>query len=1044
MPSKSKSKKKKSSSGKKKNSGGGGSGASSTTPPVLTADPSTSTTAPPPASPRDHPNGTSSAYDADDPRFLRAYSKSLADALRANERLPPPPPAKLINSTYRALCHDDPIVSGAIGGDASCTLLAERIVEDAFGLGSFAERAGGASGGGAISEGGVTTAVKSGIGGMTIKRRGGKGSAATGTAVTAAASAVSTTRPQSRLVVPTVGARNMQGSGGGINYALSDRLVGGILQATDRTPAPTPASSASMDASASKRDSQDSDRDGVDKEKEEEPEGFVAGPSGGQSAAPPATPAGYSELAYAALVRGPLLCCRSANNADIGKVASFLGSYGGHVRSRCGKDGKGDTTEDDKNKASKWEDEMLEKAAEAYVQSMLDMGKISGSGTASAAAVISPPLAEDEKKERDVDDDEEEWDSIGDSSSSSKSGSFNDQEEQQQPAGSNADSNSLEEIFAEESDPDDFEYESNHEPATELTAAVQHIEESFDPANLSKVNNSLSWDDARDRLASLVDELAYNRLVFLSKARWDSLGVSSTLVELTRILLDADVVTDATGAGSGSRNVAVARTETLLRRPAHMTHSPSLEGLTGQWSKPLFALRDRALDETYGHDALDGYIRFVKALLNSPAGPSGDAGKPSPSKVVGLSSLSTLCGYDGILRTNCAAARQKVRSSVVDSIDGIIDLVELIRQGSSSPTCAAKAKRDLPSAYIIDDDDKEDVRGQDETNMSSEWFQVAVSLLPILQFLTNTQFSDYGRLDWSASSSTLTTQEAQALLSTGLFRELILLQTRTSERDGAVAVARTRLLRAIFVLSSQSVNVLGKYATRVPELTLQIHSDAFATKNVVDSTLWSALTAALQSSSKSTVKLRDTAALPSVEKLNGDCLRGFVHLCGRAGEALDAMVSEDTNGEGESQNDSIENAPYDFVEFTNCIASLPSVAKSWINAVASVDGGADKAKQCLKTITGSLSRIPVKKIASTPPVPGKDHEAGDDFEGSTANEVVDAQTELNKKSGRINEALVSSTRKGLKIMSLLLEAGPIDMSELDKPASSYALSSKTD
>ena len=876
-----------------------------------------------------------------------------------------------------------------------------------------------------------------------------KSSETTGTAATAGASAVSTTRPQSRLVVPTMGARNNQGSGGssgggGINYALSDRLVGGILQATDRTPGPTPVSSASMDASASKKDSQDSDRDGIDKE-EEEPEGFVAGPSGGQSAAPPATPAGYSELAYAALVRGPLLCCRSANSADIGKVASFLGSYGGNVRGRCGKDGKGDTTEDDKNSASKWEDEMLEKAAEAYVQSMMDMGKVSGGGKASAATVISPPLVEDEKKERDVDDDEEEWDSIGDSSSSSKSGIFNDQEEQQQLASSNADSNSLEEILAEESDPDDFEYESNHEPAAELTAAVQHIEESFDPANLSKVSNSLSWDDARDRLSSLVDELAYNRLVFLSKARWDSLGVSSTLVELTRILLDADVVTDATGAGIGSRNVAVARTETLLRRPAHMTHSPSLAGLTAQWSKPLFALRDRALDATYGHDALDGYIRFVKALLNSPAGPAGDAGKPSPSKVVGLSSLSTLCGYDGILRTNSAAARHKVRSSVVDSIDGMIDLVEVIRHGSSSPTYAAKTKRDLPSAFITDDDEQEDVRGQDEENKPSEWFQVAVSLLPILQFLTNTQFSDYGRLDWSDSSSTLTTQEAQALLSTGLFRELILLQTRTSEQDGAVAVTRTRLLRAIFVLSSQSVNVLGKYATRVPELTSQIHSDDFAAKNVVDSTLWSALTASLQSSSKSTVKLRGTAALPSIEKLNGDCLRGFVHLCGRAGEALAAMASEDTNGEGESQNDSIENAPYDFVEFTNCIASLPSVAESWINAVASVDGGADKAKQCLETILGSLSHIRVKKITSTPrPVPGKDHEAGDDFEESTANEVVDAQTEVNKKSGRINEAVVSSMRKGLKIMSLLLEAGPSDTSELDKPASSYALSSKTD
>lgn len=224
----------------------------------------------------------------------------------------------------------------------------------------------------------------------------------------------------------------------------------------------------------------------------------------------------------------------------------------------------------DKDVASKWEDDMLEKAAEAYIQGMIDMGKISGGD---GKASILPPAAEDEKKEsKDDENKEEEWDSIGDgsSSSSSSSGFFRNQQPAQHlpPSdGAAAETNSLEEIFAEESDPDDFEYESHHDPAAELAAAVQYIEESFDPHHLSQRNAQMNWDGARDRLASLLDELAYNRMLHLSKLRWESVGASATLVELTRALLDADIANDP---GSSSSRPAVIKTETLLRRPTHL------------------------------------------------------------------------------------------------------------------------------------------------------------------------------------------------------------------------------------------------------------------------------------------------------------------------------------------------------------------------------------------------------------------------------------------------------------------------------------------
>ena len=822
------------------------------------------------------------------------------------------------------------------------------------------------------------------------------------------------------------------------NLALSDRLVGGILQATDRTPG----TSTSKDGT--------NDEGGEEQQQEkQEPEGFASGPAGGQSL--PATPAGYADLAYASLVRGPALCCRPSHASNLDRIRAFLGSYGGHGRVRTA-DGDGDkggragggSGDGDKDVASKWEDDMLEKAAEAYIQGMIDMGRISGKDGKTS---ILPPAAEDEKKDtssKNDENNEEEWDSIGDgsSSSSSSSGFFRNQQPQHHhpPAdGAAADTNSLEEIFAEESDPDDFEYESHHDPAAELAAAVQYIEESFDPHHLSQRNVQMNWDGARDRLASLLDELAYNRLLHISKLRWESVGASATLVELTRTLLEADIANDP---GSSSTRPAVIKTETLLRRPTHLPPSASLSALTAQWSKPLAVLRDRALDARYSHDALQAYIDFVKGLLNAPAPRAGSAmskNKTNPTQIVGLASLSTLCGYDGVLRTKSGPARCKVRESVIDSIDGIIDVVEGVRQSIcvSSPTGTGNETpdRDLPSAYIADDDSKDgNAERKNEGGIPAEWIRVVVGLLPVLQFLANTQLSDYARLDWSDASATLSQQEAQSLLNTGLFRALILLQAAAAseQKDGAVAATHNRLLRAIFVLSAQSVSVLGKYATRVPELASKIYSTDFLETNLVDAVLWAALSSNLQSPTKttSTLRLRGAAVLPSIDKLNGDCLRGFTTLCERVDEALKSMMAkskEEDEKTNESQDRTIEDAPYHFVEFTNCVANLPVISESWVNAISSIDGGTEKALQRLEAIRKTLALIPIKKAAVRAPVPGKDHEVeggdvGTDNRGFSSHSVTSETGD--SKTTRVNDEIVTSIRKGIKIVSLLLEAGP--------------------
>ena len=860
-------------------------------------------------------------------------------------------------------------------------------------------------------------------------------------------------------------------------YALSDRLVCGILQAADRAPPGAPANTVT-----------DGNDKANDKAKEEasEKESALEGSSldtsvgstgGFVASGAPATPAGYAQLAYAVLVRGPALCCRPGNAADLDKIASFLGSYdggcGGGERRRGGSSrgrsdgsrgggadgGDGADGDDGKDAASRWEDGVLARAAEAYVRDMIEMGKISGGarGDGGIGGGGPAPVTEDEKQERDDGEEEEEWDSIGDGSSSSSPPS---------PIPPSASANSLEEIFAEESDPDDFEYEGRPDgldgPAAATELELAKLEESFDPRLLSRPNGRMGWDGARDRLAALLEELAYGRLVHLPASRWaGDGGVSATLAELTRALLDADIARTSSSNDDDRPVAAVVKTETLLRRPAHLPPSASLSALTAQWPRPLAALRDRALDGGHSHDALGVYVGFVKDLLNaSPPPRTGGGGgvasdgRPNPTKVVGLASLSALCGHDGVLRTKSGVARRRVRESVIESIDGIIDLVEGVRHSAGASTSVhttqtTNTRRDLPSAFITDDDNgTERSPSAGGGGVPSEWIRVVVGILPIIQYLTNTQLSDYGRLDWSDASATLSRQEAQSLLSTGLFRELVLLQAAAAreQTDGAVAVTRNRLLRAIFVLSAQSESVLGKYATRVDVLTSQIHSSDFLENNLVDATLWAALSANLQSEAKSTLRLRGAAVLPSIDKLNRDCLLGLVTLCERVDEALQAMISSSDRDGGsvksksnESRDQVIDDAPYHFVEFTNCIANLPAIAKSLVKAVSSVNGGTEKTTQRLDVIRESLALASAKKLSSPAPVPGKDHESEErgveDEEADTSASLIGRDTGEDKKTGQINAGIVSSIRKGVKIVSLLLEAGSSESSDI---------SSKTD
>jgi len=578
----------------------------------------------------------------------------------------------------------------------------------------------------------------------------------------------------------------------------------------------------------------------------------------------------------------------------------------------------------------------------------------------------------------------------------------------------------------------------------------------------------------------------------MDSKRWysDELNVSQTLVDFILLLIrHAEQQQTKEGEENGiTEEYGRKGEETLLQHCGSRLGED--EDVSSEWTKPLFVLRDRALDMTHDYDAMDDYLGLIRTLLSSisSSSPSSSSSSMKPSVAIGLTSLSSLCTSPE-MATIASKTQQhqqqskqiqiisNVRKVIVDSFDDLSDIMESVQPKTTSANMT----------------EEENISTTTET---PSWIHVSIRYLPIFDFMTNTK----SRFDYAPFFDTVTTstknsmnnREAQSLLNSG---ELILLFTKTRPSSSsssphpkqslppskmmtmtAQTVIRTQIARTIFTLCAQSTNLLAKYATRVPDLTREVYGGGYKDENLVDATLWSILgSSLLQNSPSSRLKMptktkNKTMAKKNTEPTLDDLLyqsfNYFMDICNKVQASLAGKMSMNYDDKKKKENeneDETANEPYakeedallEYIRFTNCITNCHGFATAWCQSLSSSSSNITnkqvQSKQCLVGIMSSLSKVSSaiaaqkkrEELSSSREVTkskGDDNKTGDSNGGEEDDEK--------KKNHSQDDEVLASVRKGTKMLLLLLDnnddVNKVHSSKGTTAAALSSMSSKTD
>ncbi|KAL7447406.1 hypothetical protein ACHAXM_010616 [Skeletonema potamos] len=896
--------------------------------------------------------GDPSSWDAngnkmDEKHFLRMYSKALAEALRTKEEEDSAEREELklqqssrsksrstaadvseMQSAYRELCHDDPIVTG---GDEVCRQLAEVLI------------------------------------------------------------------PNYKTVATRLTKNDKNKP---IKLALSSPLVEGVLQAVAR---------AGSKATSSTTRSNTTEDSSLPNQKQPQEESMIGSSSITSSE-------GYAQLAFAIFLEGPYRCIQQ-DNLDV--ISDFLGSFQPPPKSNSAAHHEGLSAEE--------KSRLVEEATAKIINGI---EKMSMEETRNEAA----------KHGRDDDA----------SSSSSEfflHNSNNDNAHRD-------DNHTMEEIWAEDSDPDDYEYESSYNPySTESNNDSEDYDDIdgdyFNPTHLSKRNTSnQTWEGARKSIHYLLSSFSYGNMALntLSSRVWTDLGMSESMADLAFTLLLANT------NSSHDKN-------SLLWQDKHSTEE-DIKDITTLWDRPLFVLRDRAMDNNRGHDALTLYLQLLCAFLShseedvmsklsTPSKDTNDTSDLPPLTAVGLSLFATLCSSKEMTCSSssklCGTSiesicpRDEVKNAIFSTIDTLARIVECVRPKKSVFGCGSTG------------------------TASTAWVRTAVCIIPMVEYIINIK----ARFDFQtvfegggSRNAALSNSDANALLDSGLFREMLSLYTCTTNETDASSVVRLQLLRTIFALSVQSPEVLGHYAVRVPDLVKEVHASCFMDGNLVDGILWTTLGSSLLESKseapKPRLKLRTNAKLnlPAVDasNLTDRCSLGFEKLCKSCNSAL-MSYKEIVDKEVQSEDDENETRQHkqtlgNIVKFSNYLSNCPHGIKIWLDSLNNNEDAPQKAKAAIADLRSTLARLPSYTIGAEEDagVRSSDHKKDDDND----NLSTDSHIEIRQKASNLRQRKidfgkeVSLVRGTVKVISLALESQKGAGLSLKIPMSSYNASSKTD
>eukprot|EP00571_Detonula_confervacea_P015451 CAMPEP_0172307200 /NCGR_PEP_ID=MMETSP1058-20130122/8102_1 /TAXON_ID=83371 /ORGANISM="Detonula confervacea, Strain CCMP 353" /LENGTH=927 /DNA_ID=CAMNT_0013019297 /DNA_START=10 /DNA_END=2793 /DNA_ORIENTATION=- len=915
--------------------------------------------------------------EMDEKRFLRMFSKELAEALRAKDEEEAEERERLrtksgntrssgrddetkqwerIRSTYVELCHDEPVVSG---GDGDCRHLAKTLI------------------------------------------------------------------PKQHSSNKTPGKGKDKNAN---KLALCSRLVDGVVQATSRAGA-----KATTSSSTSSNTTQNNQKNAADTEQES-----MFGPSN------ITTSEGYAEIAFAMFVEGPYRCIQQADNLQT--TSSFLGTFQ-----------PPDTSHVQHEKLDAEEKSRLVDEATAKIVSGIEKMSMEGKDT------------ETKKNAANGQDDA--------SSSSSEFSLPNTAQDAQQRI--DDDNDPMKEVFAEESDADDYEYGSYTSPSDGQTIFGQKTSSdeyddmhdlSFNPLQLSEPNaTNCTWEGARKSIHYLLSSISYGKLALgsLSSRAWSEGGMSETLADLCFMLL----LETTNNKDQGD----TAKPNSLL----HHGQDGS-EDIDALWDRPLFLLRDRALDKNHGHDALPSYLQLLTAFLSHsedvmsvltpPLGTSTSENILPPATSVGLSSFATFCSSKEMISASsgrmCGTSmwsvcpREEMKKAILSSLDSLARIVECVR-----PRESIFAKK--PANPV----------GNESTSANNPWIRTAVCIIPIIEYLTNLQ----ARFDFQPlfegggnRSATLSESDAKAISDSGLFREMLSMyinarnvnETSASTKPNAEDVVRMQLLRTIFTLSAQSPEVLGRYAVRVPAFAKEVHSSSFMENNLVDGILWTSIGSSLlenkSDAPKPRLKLRANSKLATKAPIEAKSLAerhisGFGTMCETSKTALEDLKQFVKIAEGQVLSDE-EKRKYDACKdalgnikrYANCLSNCPSATKMWLESLKNKEEATPKAKANiaeLKSTLASMTSFSDEEIK----ISHQGHKKDDDdldAEGSE-DDLASPEDEVGEKIQTLKQirkdygTIVASVRSSVKVISLALESRRGSGLSLDGPMS-CDVSSKTD
>mmetsp|Transcript_10736 Transcript_10736/g.20067 ORF Transcript_10736/g.20067 Transcript_10736/m.20067 type:complete len:827 (-) Transcript_10736:641-3121(-) len=476
------------------------------------------------------------------------------------------------------------------------------------------------------------------------------------------------------------------------------------------------------------------------------------------------------------------------------------------------------------------------------------------------------------------------------------------------------DDDSMKEIFAAESDPDDYDYGNDRYSHSQSHENLEHqlSSSSFSwDAKILYQPKVLTLDEMIQRVESLLSELTTS-LIHLGKKEWKEWDAGNQLVSLTLLLLS-------------------------------FLGNAQFDSLGTKFIKPLTVLRDFAVDSSHDYGALDSYLKLIHTLLRSEASPVGEYAannkkeevELSPARCIGLSSLADLCSNQNIVMASSSKSgmKAKVKRIIVECVDDFVECVAFVRPKDNSIN------------YV---------------DRSQSWLRVSTMMSQILDFMTGVQSrTDYSSMG-SCTEAHLTISEARGLLQSGLFRELILMYVyiETTQKDEHPVQSATpklnvivgqQLLRTILFLSSQS-EILRSYVARVPEFTNIIYSDNFGRLHVADAILWHALLAKVTSISKAPqLRMKGVVTISSSELIERS-RNNFLKLCVKVVE----RKSEDLS-------------VVDFLTICNFCLQVPFLAECWSSGIRSDMNSGD-----VRAAIGEVMKAIPQQHTETKTIEGED------------------------------------------------------------------------